>query len=44
MSRIPTFQLGRIGGIPIELDLTWFIAFLAVSGVLAFAVLPGAAP
>lgn len=44
MFRIPTFQLGRIRGIPIELNLSWFIAFLAVSGVLAFAVLPELLP
>jgi Zn-dependent protease len=42
--RLPTLQLGRIRGIPIELRPTWFIALLAVTGVLTFAFLPELLP
>lgn len=36
--------LGKIGGIPIALDYSWFIIFFLLTGSIAFGVMPGEYP
>lgn len=44
MTRLASLRIGRLFGIPVELDPTWLLALLGVSSILAFAVYPEATP
>ena len=44
MFRSPTFRIGRLLGIPLEVDASWVIIFVLVSGVLSFSYFPATLP
>lgn len=42
--RLPSLRVGRIAGIPIEINPSWFAVFALVAGVLAFVEFPSQFP
>jgi Zn-dependent protease len=42
--RLPTLRLGRVLGIPIEINASWFAIFLLIAGVLSFDIYPSLFP
>lgn len=44
MFRLPTLRLGRVLGIPIEINASWFAIFLLIAGILSFDVYPSLFP
>jgi Zn-dependent protease len=44
MFRLPTLRLGRVLGIPIEINVSWFAIFLLIAGILSFDVYPSFFP
>lgn len=41
---MPTMRLGRVLGIPIEINASWFAIFLLIAGVLSFDIYPSLFP
>ncbi len=40
MFDLPSIRIGRVFGIPLELNVSWFVVFAAVAGVLTFSYFP----
>lgn len=44
MFRLRTFRVATVLGIPIEIDVSWFLVFVLIAGVLAFDLFPSLFP
>lgn len=40
MFDLPSIRIGRVFGIPLELNVSWFVVFAVVSGILTFSYFP----